>query len=88
MARKRHPNKEIDAVVDDAVRRGWTLENDRGHAWGVLLCPYRDRDGCMEWVWSTPKNPGRFARRLAEKVAKCPHERDAGTTKEDDDAGA
>lgn len=88
MARKRHPNKEIEAVVDDAVRSGWTLEKGTGHAWGFLLCAQNDRDGCMWPVWSTPKNPGNFARQLGRRVAKCAHQQDADALKEDDDAGA
>ena len=45
----------------------------KGHAWGHLLCPHHDRDGCMIGVWSTPRNREGHARALIRQVDRCPH---------------
>jgi hypothetical protein len=69
----RHPHKEINAAVDHAIDLGWTLISSSGHAWGIIRCPDGTRDGCRRSVWSTPKNPEKFARELRRYVDKCPH---------------
>ena len=74
MARPVHPNKEIEAVVDEAERLGWRVIKSAGHAWGKLFCPFAGREGCILVVWSTPKNPENFAKKLMRLVAKCAHQ--------------
>jgi len=69
----RHPHKEIEAAVRYAEAKGWTCEMSDGHAWGHLLCPHRNRDGCMVGVWSTPRNREAHARGLVRDVDRCPH---------------
>ena len=69
----RHPNKEINAAVDHALSLGWTLVSPCAHAWGILRCPAASRDGCKISVWSTPKDPEGFARRLRRQIDKCDH---------------
>ena len=74
MARSRHPNKEIQAALEYAASRGWHIEKSkRGHNWGRILCPHGGRDGCLKFVYSTPRNPGRHAQDIREVVDDCPH---------------
>ena len=40
----KHPNKEINKVVQHALSNGWTLRVANGHAWGVLRCPKNKAD--------------------------------------------
>jgi hypothetical protein len=46
----RHPNKEIESVLEYARKEGWTVEKASGHAWGRLKCPWND-PGCRQGVW-------------------------------------
>jgi hypothetical protein len=46
MARSRHPNKEIEAVIQYAEDRGWRVLVGGSHAWGFLYCPEASREGC------------------------------------------
>jgi hypothetical protein len=72
----RHPNKEVDAALAFAEQRGWRVLPASGHAWGRLYCPFNDQacrcgTHCITSVWSTPKNPGNFARQLRRIVENC-----------------
>ena len=72
----KHPNKEIDAVIRYARTKGWSVKAAGGHAWGILKCPQNSVDCrcgqfCRMSVWSSPKNPGNFARRLQHKIDAC-----------------
>ncbi|AGA28633.1 hypothetical protein Sinac_4444 [Singulisphaera acidiphila DSM 18658] len=69
----RHPKKEIDAAVQYALDRGWSLTMSNGHAWGKLQCPHHDRDGCTANVYSTPRVPEDHAAHIRKKVDRCPH---------------
>lgn len=36
LSRPRHTHKEIERVIREAERRGWTVQHSpRGHVWGV-----------------------------------------------------
>lgn len=72
MPRPRHPNKEIEAAVQHAEAHGWTWVPSRGHAWGRLRCPH-GHGGCQRSVWSTPRNPQKYAKWLINQVDDCPH---------------
>jgi hypothetical protein len=90
MARSRHPNKHIEQAVRYAESLGWRVEMSRGHAWGHLLCPHHQREGCLVSVWSTPHNPENHARHIRREVDLCPHGddengEDANQQEEDDD---
>lgn len=74
MARPTHPHKDVEALVDEALRNGWRFVETGSNSWGKLLCPYAGREGCTVIIWSTPKNPGNFAKRLSRMVAKCAHQ--------------
>ena len=83
MARPRHPNKEIEAVVQSAEAQGWTVELCSGHAWGQMLCPRHTREGCIVLVYSTPRNPENHARALGRKIGMC---RNCHEEEDDEDA--
>jgi hypothetical protein len=73
MARGRHSNKEIEAALQYAENRDWTIvESPRGHCWGVLRCPH-GRGGCQKSIWSTPRNPQNHANAIRRFVDHCTH---------------
>ena len=74
MARKSHPNKDVEAAVRYAEANGWQVK-EGGH-WGFLYCPYNDDEcrcgtRCKAGIWSTPKNPGNHAKQLRQVVGGC-----------------
>ena len=76
MARKRHTSKEIEAVLQQLERLGWIVVEGKGHAWGLLRCPANSKECrcgkfCQMSVWSTPKNPERYASKLQQKALAC-----------------
>ncbi|MCY3921375.1 MAG: hypothetical protein OXG27_03145 [Chloroflexi bacterium] len=74
--RERHSKKEIEDALREAEQLGWRVERLRGrqHRWGRLLCPQPSREGCRpKSIWSTPRNPGRFAQEIRAAVDSCPH---------------
>jgi len=73
--RSKHPNKDIEAAVKYAESIGWRYKEAGGsaHAWGRILCSYREREGCSMSIWSTPKNPFRHAKQIKGSVKRCPH---------------
>ena len=73
MVRPLHPNKEIDAVLDYAVSKGWAIvkAGPHAHAWGRMLCPNHTREGCQVSIWSTPRNPQNHAKGLRRAVDRC-----------------
>jgi hypothetical protein len=73
VARPSHPNKEIEAAVAYAEEQGWSWVKVKGHAWGKLLCARHDREGCVIFVWSTPRNPQNHAKQLRREIDRCPH---------------
>jgi hypothetical protein len=75
MARSRHPNKEIEAALRYAEAHGWRVEKaKRGHNWGRILCPHHGRDGCLKFIYSTPRSPDHHANDILAKVDACPHQ--------------
>ncbi len=73
--RPRHPNKEIENAVRYAENEGWGYRatGHSSHAWGRLLCPLRQQDGCLMSIWSTPRVPINHARQIQRKVDQCYH---------------
>lgn len=76
MARKPHPNKEIEIALRYAERHGWRVERARGHAWGRMFCPAPDTrcacgEFCITCIWSTPRSPEVHARQLTRVVDRC-----------------
>ena len=72
--RSSHPNKEIEAAVAYAEQQGWSWAKVNGHAWGKLLCPHHDREGCKIFIWSTPRSPENHAKQIRRDVDRCPHQ--------------
>lgn len=66
----RHPSKDIRKAIKEALDAGWTTKKGKGHRWGTLYCG----EGCKLAVWGSPRNAGTIAKRIREKVAKCPHD--------------
>jgi hypothetical protein len=75
MARPRHPNKEIEEAVAYAEAHGWEFVRQGSHAWGILHCPERSREGHRFNVHSTPRNPYRHAEKIRRAVDRCTHRR-------------
>jgi hypothetical protein len=76
MARARHPKKEIEAAIQYAEASGWRVAVGGSHAWGKLYCPYNEAECrcgqfCITSIWSTPRNPGNYARKLRRVVDNC-----------------
>lgn len=75
--RKKHPNKEIERAVKYAENLGWRYLKSGGsaHAWGRLLCPLSEREGCQMSIWSTPKDADSHAKQIRRSVHSCPHKK-------------
>lgn len=73
--RNKHPNKEIEAAIKYAEDQGWRYKDsgNSAHAWGRLLCPLEDREGCSMSIWSTPRDPDNHANQIRRKIKSCPH---------------
>ena len=73
--RKKHPNKEIETAILFAEYQGWRYKKagSSAHAWGRLLCPFNEREGCSMSIWSTPRNTEAHAKRIVRAVRKCKH---------------
>lgn len=83
MPRKKHANKEIEAVLAYAELNGWLIKNRNGHAWGRMYCPFNTRDCrcgefCVASIWSTPRNPQNHARQIRRIVDNCTENRGVG----------
>ena len=72
-SRPRHPNKEIEEVIRYAEKLGWTVKLTKGHGWGSLYCPKSSREGCIVFVWSTPRRPQDHAKDIRRDVNRCEH---------------
>jgi len=72
----RHPNKHIQAALEYAASKGWTIRKSRGHAFCIIMCPAGRRGTCRMSVWSTPVDPQGHARRIIAYVDDCPHRGD------------
>lgn len=75
MSRNKHPNKEIEEAIQYAEENGWRYKKsgNSSHTWGKLLCPLQEREGHSISIWSTPKNPGNYARQIRRAVDRCLH---------------
>jgi hypothetical protein len=76
VARNRHPNQDIAEALRHAERAGRRVEVGGSHAWGKIFCPYNDSDCrcgefCITSIWSTPKNPGNFSRKILRVADNC-----------------
>ncbi len=73
MARDRHPQKELEAVVEYAEQQGWEVRAGKRHAKFKLYCQYHDRGGCKVSVWGTPADAKDHAKDVRRAIDRCPH---------------
>src|SRR5947208_14644017 len=68
----RHPNKEIEAALQYARSKGWSvIKSLKGHCWGIIRCSH-GRGGSQKSVWSTPKNPQNHAKAISSLRGSLP----------------
>ena len=60
--------KEIEAALQHAESRGWTVKLARGAVWARIYSPLYARDGRRISVWSTPRMPQAHARDILRIV--------------------
>ena len=87
VVRARHPKKEVEEALRHAESKGWRVEVGGSHAWGKIYCPYNDAECrcgefCITSIWSTPRNPGNFARKVRRVVDNCVARRERGSASE------
>jgi len=72
---KKHPRKQIEQAISDALRSGWRFVDagPRAHVFGTLLCPEASRDGCVVRIASTPRDADNHASRIRRALEQCPH---------------
>jgi hypothetical protein len=66
--RPRHRCKEVERVLRDLARAGWTIVYPSGH-WGRCECG----DGCTIAVSGTPRDCGNAAKHVGRAARRCPH---------------
>lgn len=73
--RAKHPNKEIELAILYAEKNGWVYKDTgkSSHAWCILVCPLRTREGHKMSIWSTPRNAFNHAKQIKRLVNKCEH---------------
>lgn len=73
--RIKHSNKEIEQAIQYAEKNGWRYREagNSAHAWGRLLCPLEDRQGCSMSIWSTPRDSENHAKQIRRNVRSCLH---------------
>ena len=73
--RPRHPKKEIEQAIQYAEKHRWRYQETgrSAHAWGRLLCPLNDREGCKMSIWSTPHDVENHAKQIRDRVDSCLH---------------
>ncbi|WP_271196523.1 hypothetical protein [Pseudomonas turukhanskensis] len=76
MTRSAHSKKDVEQALSYVEPHGWRVVEGGGHCWGKMYCPYNDRDCrcgefCISSIWSTPKNPGNFAKAIRRVVSNC-----------------
>jgi hypothetical protein len=93
MARRRHPDQDIEAALRHAESHGWSIVVGGSHAWGRMKCPCNDghcgsREHCITSIWSTPRVPIHHARQLRRIADRCAAARPTEPREEDGDEGA
>lgn len=74
--RSRHPKKDVERAVSEAMALGWTLRRTKGHAWAVMTCPSSED---LMTIWASPRQPAAHARQIRRAVVRCPHNAIAGS---------
>ncbi|MEL7070254.1 MAG: hypothetical protein AAGN15_16575 [Cyanobacteria bacterium J06581_3] len=81
MARKAHPNKEVEKALRYAEKEGWVIKVGGAHCWGKLCCPKNTKDCrlgrfCFQSIYSTPRNTYNHAKMIRRVVDGCIHPKD------------
>ncbi|OGT36976.1 MAG: hypothetical protein A3F11_09400 [Gammaproteobacteria bacterium RIFCSPHIGHO2_12_FULL_37_14] len=73
--RKKQQNKVIEKGIQYAEAHKWRYKKAGGsaHAWGRMLCPLKERNGCSMSIWSTPRDADVHAKQIRRRVDSCPH---------------
>jgi len=72
--RKKHPNQTVEEAIKYAEQHHWRVKlNKKGHAWGRIYCPAKERGGCIVSVWSTPRVAEHHAAQINRRVDNCEH---------------
>ncbi|MHB0981367.1 MAG: hypothetical protein ACYC5Q_15095 [Thermoleophilia bacterium] len=78
MARRKHPDLDIEAAIAHAEAGGWRIKvgGRSSHAWGTMYCPHNSPschcgEFCITGIWSTPRNPQNHAKQLRRVVDRC-----------------
>lgn len=71
--RPKHPNKEIEATLQEAEADGRIVIKRSGDAWGIMRCASGERGGCQASIWSTPRDPDTHAKQLRRAAIRCLH---------------
>ena len=76
--RMAHCKKEVEDALSELESMGWRikLRKGKGHAWGLALCPWNDKEchggmHCQMSINSTPQNSGNHAARLLSQARGC-----------------
>ncbi len=94
MFRRLHRSKDIgEALREPGMMGGLSLSGPvLGIAWSLIRCPnsdsdYRCGEFCQMGVRSTPRNPGRFARRLESTAPGCTRPENTDNVTQEDERG-
>ncbi|WP_202303854.1 hypothetical protein [Dryocola clanedunensis] len=76
MARRAHPDKDIEAALTYAESQGWRVLPGGAHCWGKMYCPWNDKtcrcgEFCISCIWGTPRSARNHARLIRRVVDKC-----------------
>lgn len=76
MARRVHPNKEIESALRYAEYLGWRVKPGGAQCWGKIYCPWNDSacrcgEFCISCVWRSPRNAWNHARQIRRVVDAC-----------------
>jgi hypothetical protein len=89
VSRRSHPHKDVEDALRYAESHGWTVDVGGGHCWGGMKCPEnagcRGGHFCLSSIWSTPKNPGNFAKQVRRAVDNCTESSNQSDTEERND---
>jgi hypothetical protein len=71
-----HSKKEVEEALQYAESKSWVVEHGGSHCWGKMYCPYNTKECrcgefCITSIFSTPKNPGNFAKKIRRVVDNC-----------------
>lgn len=84
---KKHPHKEVQKAIEHALANGWVIveAGNSAHSFCKIRCGIPGHIDHMHGIWSTPKNPEHFAKRIIREVNKCLPTQQENSANEDSD---